>query len=123
MECSTSRISFTATVHLRRTTCGSVTYSPCVRQYGTRDDPRENPTPTLSLSAIWVIFVTQCPFKIARCCWYHDAGHAWLRFEHSTSRSDLRCQAAPGDRRTVAGPRNQRENQPHCRKPFGSGEW
>ena len=31
MECSTSRISFTATVHVRRTTGQSVAYSPFVR--------------------------------------------------------------------------------------------
>src|SRR5208337_4750919 len=31
MECSTSRRSLTATVHVRRTTCRSVTYSPFVR--------------------------------------------------------------------------------------------
>src|SRR5580700_3783910 len=38
MECSTSRRSVTATVHVRRTTCKSVTYSPFVRQ------PRSNRT-------------------------------------------------------------------------------
>src|ERR1700686_2218088 len=31
MECSTSRRSFTATVHVRRTTCKSVAYSPFLR--------------------------------------------------------------------------------------------
>ena len=46
MECSTSRISFTATVHVRRTTCKSVPYSSFVRHIGISAMTSHKPTST-----------------------------------------------------------------------------
>ena len=99
MECSTSRRSFTATVHVRRTTTKSVAYSLFVRHYGPDRDLSPGLVPPFCYHGLlWIRVVLQHPAEanhhLAGCCCpirrdFEERVERWVNTKPSHAASSL----------------------------------